>query len=34
VRGMSAKLEFELEPDGMFVAKQFAMIVVILESDF
>ena len=31
---MSAKEEFELEPNGMFIAKMLAMIVVILQADF
>ena len=30
---MSAKKEFELEPDGMFVAKMFAVVVIVLEAD-
>src|SRR5689334_24002813 len=34
VCAVGAKEEFELEPDGMFVAKMFAVVVIVLEADF
>jgi hypothetical protein len=30
---MSAKEEFNLQPDGMFIAKMFAVVVVVLQAD-